>query len=89
MAYRTRSNTMKLQRLIDYLRDQGSDLASNLEASAAVFFDDVKPKTKPPLHLLYDSDSGSSLCEEKVKKIYILAVRIKPINFHLKSVSCL
>lgn len=66
MAYKTRSNTMKLQRLIDYLKDRGSDLASNLETSAAIFFDDVKPKSKPPLHLLYDSDSGSSYCGEQV-----------------------
>jgi hypothetical protein len=46
MAYKTRSNTLKLQRLIEVLRERGSDLANSLEATASVFLDDVKPKKK-------------------------------------------
>ena len=52
MAYRTRSNTLKLQRLIEVLRERGSDLAASLEATASDFLDDVKPKSKPPAHLV-------------------------------------
>ena len=43
-AYRTRSNTQKLQRLIEFLKERDCDSAANLEASAEVFLNDVKPK---------------------------------------------
>ena len=52
MAYKTRSNTLKLQRLIEVLKERGSDLATSLEATASVFLNDVKPKSKPPDHLV-------------------------------------
>jgi hypothetical protein len=52
MAYRTRSNTLKLQRLIEVLRERGSDLAASLEATAADILDDVKPKSKPAANLV-------------------------------------
>jgi hypothetical protein len=52
MAYRTRSNTLKLQRLIEVLRERGSDLAASLEATASDFLDDVKPKSKPAANLV-------------------------------------
>ena len=52
MAYKTRSNTLKLQRLIEVLRERGSDLANSLEATASDFLDDVKPKSKPPAHMV-------------------------------------
>ena len=55
MAYKTRSNTLKLQRLIEVLRERGSDLATSLEATASDFLDDVKPKSKPPPHLVRTS----------------------------------
>ena len=52
MAYKTRSNTLKLQRLIEVLKERGSDLAASLEATAADLLEDVKPKSKPPDHLV-------------------------------------
>ena len=42
MAYRTRSDTLKLQRLIDVLKERGSETATNLETSASDFLNDVK-----------------------------------------------
>ena len=42
MAYRTRSDTLKLQRLIDVLKERGSETAANLETSASDFLNDVK-----------------------------------------------
>ena len=43
-AYRTRSNTQKLQRLIEFLKERDCDSAANLEETAQVFLNDVKPK---------------------------------------------
>ncbi len=66
-TYRTRSNTQKLQRLIDFLKERDSDCAANLESSAEVFLNDVKPKYKPGEIPFYDgteSDAGSSYVEE-------------------------
>ena len=42
MAYKTRSDTLKLQRLIDVLKERGSETAVNLESSASDFLNDVK-----------------------------------------------
>lgn len=42
--YRTRSDTLKLQRLIDVLKERGSDLGASLESSASEIFTDVKRK---------------------------------------------
>mgnify|MGYP001234730475 CR=1 FL=1 len=42
--YRTRSNTQKLQRLIEFLKERDCDSAANLEETAQVFLNDVKPK---------------------------------------------
>lgn len=67
-TYRTRSNTAKLQRLIEFLKERDCESASNLETSAAVFLDDVKPKYKPGEIPFYDgteSDDGSSYVEEE------------------------
>ena len=66
--YRTRSDTQKLQRLIDFLKERGSDSAANLETSAADFLNDVKPKYGPGDIPYYDGDNssaGSSFVEEK------------------------
>ena len=46
-TYRTRSNTQKLQRLIEFLKERDCDSAANLESSAEVFLNDVKQKNKP------------------------------------------
>ena len=46
MAYKTRSDTLKLQRLIDVLKERGnSETAINLETSASDFLNDVKVRT--------------------------------------------
>ena len=60
--YRTQSDTLKLQRLIEVLKERGSDLAGSLENKAKDFLNDVKPKVKPPLipHYESDQDDGSS-----------------------------
>ena len=42
--YRTQSDTLKLQRLIDVLKERGSDLADSLETKAKDFLNDVKQK---------------------------------------------
>ena len=66
-AYRTRSNTQKLQRLIEFLKERDCDSAANLEASAEVFLNDVKPKAHIDGIPHYDgteSDDGSSYVEE-------------------------
>ena len=44
--YRTRSDTLKLQRLIDVLKERGSDLGDTLETAATEFLSDVKKKEK-------------------------------------------
>ncbi len=41
---RTRSDTLKLQRLIEVLKERGSDLGGSLESSASDFLADVRPK---------------------------------------------
>ena len=47
MAYQTRSNTLKLQRLIGVLKERGdSEAANSLESSATDFFNDVKVRKK-------------------------------------------
>ena len=65
--YRTQSDTLKLQRLIEVLKDRGSDLGDSLESSAADFLTDVKPKAKTSLssipHYTGDEDDGSSFEE--------------------------
>jgi hypothetical protein len=67
MAYNTRSDTLKLQRLIQVLKDRGSnEAAANLESKATDFLNDVKPKYKPGDIPHYDgteSDDGSSYVE--------------------------
>ena len=70
-AYRTRSNTQKLQRLIEFLKERDCDSAANLEASAEVFLNDVKPKAHIDGIPHYDgteSDDGSSYVEEADEK---------------------
>ena len=65
--YRTRSDTQKLQRLIDFLKERGSDSAANLETSAQDFLNDVKPKYRPGDIPFYDGDDsscGSSFVEQ-------------------------
>ena len=58
--YRTQSDTLKLQRLIEVLKERGSDLAGNLETKAKDFLSDVKPKKdKSSLIPHYDSDDSS------------------------------
>ena len=43
MTYQTRSNTLKLRRFIDDLKERGdSEAANSLEASSVDFFNDVK-----------------------------------------------
>ena len=42
--YRTRSDTLKLQRLIDVLKERGSGLGETLETAATDFLSDVKKK---------------------------------------------
>ncbi len=66
MAYKTRSDTLQLQRLIECLEERGSESASTLKASAQPFLDDVKPKYKPGDIPHYDgteSDDCSSYVE--------------------------
>ena len=47
MAYQTRSNTLKLRRFIDDLKERGdSEAANSLEASSVDFFNDVKVSFK-------------------------------------------
>ena len=59
--YRTQSDTLKLQRLIEVLKERGSDLAGSLETKAKDFLSDVKPKRKPLIpHYESDDDDGSS-----------------------------
>ena len=60
--YKTQSDTLKLQRLIEVLKERGSDLAENLETKAKDFLNDVKQKRPAPIidnipH--YDSDASS------------------------------
>ena len=60
--YKTQSDTLKLQRLIEVLKERGSDLADNLETKAKDFLNDVKQKRPAPIidnipH--YDSDASS------------------------------
>ena len=57
--YRTQSDTLKLQRLIDVLKERGSDLADSLETKAKDFLSDVKQKRASPLIPHYDSDCSS------------------------------
>ena len=57
--YRTQSDTLKLQRLIDVLKERGSDLADSLETKAKDFLNDVKQKRPPPLIPHYDADDSS------------------------------
>ena len=66
-TYRTRSNTQKLQRLIEFLKERDCDSAANLESSAEVFLNDVKQKHKP--NLFFEdtgSDAGSSYAGTKL-----------------------
>ena len=42
--YRTQSDTLKLQRLIEVLKERGSDLGNSLEATASDFLGDVKQR---------------------------------------------
>ena len=87
-AYRTRSNTQKLQRLIEFLKERDCDSAANLEASAEVFLNDVKPKAHIDGIPHYDgteSDDGSSYVEEAEEKSEILPKkrrieRLKKLN---------
>ena len=59
-TYRTRSDTQKLQRLIDFLRERGNDsAAANLEATASDFLNDVKPKYKPGDIPFYDGNTDA------------------------------
>ncbi len=61
--YRTQSDTLKLQRLIEVLKQRGSDLAGSLESSAADFLTDVKtPAARAAAEKLRqeDDDDGSS-----------------------------
>ena len=44
--YRTRSDTLQLQRLIDVLKERGSDLGDTLETAATEFLSDVKKKDR-------------------------------------------
>jgi hypothetical protein len=78
--YRTQSDTLKLQRLIDVLKERGSDLGDSLEKSSAEFLGDVKQKPKSVAaassggatdaltaglpHQDDDDDAGSSFEEE-------------------------
>ena len=58
--YRTQSDTLKLQRLIDVLKERGSDLADSLETKAKDFLSDVKQKQRAsPIIPHYDSDCSS------------------------------
>ena len=57
--YRTQSDTLKLQRLIDVLKERGSDLADSLETKAKDFLNDVKQKRPPSLIPHYDADDSS------------------------------
>ena len=57
--YNTQSDTLKLQRLIQVLKERGSDLADSLETKAKDFLNDVKQKRPAPLIPHYDSDDSS------------------------------
>ena len=57
--YRTQSDTLKLQRLIDVLKERGSALGDSLETKAKDFLSDVKQKRSSPLIPHYDSDDSS------------------------------
>ena len=57
--YRTQSDTLKLQRLIDVLKERGSALGDSLETKAKDFLSDVKQKRASPLIPHYDSDDSS------------------------------
>ena len=68
--YRTQSDTLKLQRLIDVLKERGSALGDSLENKAKDFLTDVKQKrAASPLIPHYDSDdsSGGSSFGKNVK----------------------
>ena len=70
--YRTQSDTLKLQRLIEVLKERGSDLAGSLENKAKDFLNDVKPKVKPPLIPHYESDQDDGSSFGKVGKFIII-----------------
>ena len=53
MAYQTRSDTLKLQRLIDILKERGSETATSLEISATDFLNDVKVSVHILEYLIY------------------------------------
>ena len=76
MAYQTRSDTLKLQRLIDILKERGSETATNLEISATDFLNDVKVswKKKPRFKILLKL--GCSL----VKLGYFRSLRALTLN---------
>ena len=59
-SYKTKSDTMLLRRLINNLKERGSEVAGELERKAHNFLTDVQMKRKPkvcPAIILTDSDT--------------------------------
>merc|ERR1711971_555511 len=57
-GYKTKSDTMLLRRLINNLKERGSEVAEELERKAHNFLTDVKSKKKPALQS-FESDEES------------------------------
>ena len=66
--YRTQSDTLKLQRLIEVLKERGSDLGSSLESSASDFLTDVKPRAAARARRFIMVEDAS------VERIYMISV---------------
>lgn len=61
----TRSDTLKLRRFIQLLKERGSDLAEDIERKAQNFLSDVQVKRKPVLQEVFESDEEFSSFEEE------------------------
>ena len=75
--YRTQSDTLKLQRLIEVLKERGSDLGSSLETSANEFLADVKPKTKDTATKRKTSEYSSASSGHSAERKISLGVQVE------------
>jgi len=62
-GHRPKSDTMLLRRLINNLKERGSEVAEELERKAHNFLTDVKSKKKPALQTFESDDEDSSFSE--------------------------
>ena len=75
--YRTQSDTLKLQRLIEVLKERGSDLGSSLETSANELLADVKPKSKETSKRKTSEYSATSQSSQTVERKISLGAKLE------------